>query len=151
MLTRVPLDGDVDAVTAEQRSLAVQRLDPRNGRMVDVVWLDAGADLPGRLILMLHHVVVDGVSLRLLSEDLASAWTDVQAGQPVSLATADTPLRQWADELRAATTGGTFAADEDYWLRGRRRRSRADDRQQAARPGGRRGRDRGQAGGARRR
>nr|WP_233165340.1 non-ribosomal peptide synthase/polyketide synthase [Mycobacterium sp. AT1] len=116
VLTTVPLDGNVDAVTAEQRSLAVQRLDPRNGRMVDVVWLDAGAELPGRLILMLHHVVVDGVSLRLLSEDLSSAWTDLQAGQPVSLATADTPLRQWADELRAATTGGTFAADEDYWL-----------------------------------
>lgn len=116
VLSRVPLIGDVDAVTAEQRSLAVRRLDPRGGRMVDVVWLDAGADLPGRLILMLHHVVVDGVSLRLLSDDLASAWTDVQAGQPVSLASTDTPLRQWADELRAATTGGTFAADEDYWL-----------------------------------
>ncbi|KAA0102330.1 non-ribosomal peptide synthetase [Mycolicibacterium sp. P1-18] len=117
VLLRVPLDGDADAVTAEQRSLAVARLDPRNGRMVDVVWLDAGADRPGRLILMLHHVVVDGVSLRLLGEDLAAAWANVSAGQPISLTKADNPLRQWSDELRAATADGTFAADEDHWLR----------------------------------
>ncbi|MGH3640745.1 MAG: amino acid adenylation domain-containing protein, partial [Mycobacterium sp.] len=76
VLRRISLDGDVDRITAEQRALAVTRLDPRAGRMFDVGWLDAGAEEPGRLILMVHHVVVDGVSLRLLSDDLRAAWSD---------------------------------------------------------------------------
>ncbi|MDT5176330.1 MAG: hypothetical protein QOJ95_528, partial [Mycobacterium sp.] len=116
VLSRVAVDGDdMDDVTLVERSRAAGRLDPRAGRMFDAVWLDAGPGRPGRLVLVVHHVVVDGVSLRLLAEDLQSAWSDVQEGRPVSLAKADCAFRQWSDELRSATRRGEFAADEDYW------------------------------------
>ncbi|WP_245592698.1 AMP-binding enzyme, partial [Actinomadura rifamycini] len=42
------------------------RLDPRAGAMVRAVWFDAGRDAPGRLLLVVHHLVVDGVSWRVL-------------------------------------------------------------------------------------
>ena len=115
--------------------------------MVDVVWLDAGADCPAASSWCVHHVVVDGVSLRLLSDDLASAWTDVasraagltrQRGHAVSAVGRRAACRHDGRHVRRRR--GLLAER-------RRRRSRADDRQQAARPGGRRGRHRGQAGG----
>ncbi|MET0475796.1 MAG: amino acid adenylation domain-containing protein, partial [Mycobacterium sp.] len=115
VLSRVPMDGDVERLTAEQRALAVQRLDPRAGRMFDAVWLDAGTSAPGRLILMVHHVIVDGVSLRLLGDDLRAAWSALSDGSTVSLAKADTSFREWSTRLRSAVTDGAFAADEQYW------------------------------------
>ncbi|MET0495431.1 MAG: amino acid adenylation domain-containing protein, partial [Actinoplanes sp.] len=59
-----------------------------------------------RLIVAVHHVVVDGVSLRVLAEDL-------RGGLPI--APAPTSYRQWATELTARTRAGAFDADLAYW------------------------------------
>ncbi|MFJ1747309.1 amino acid adenylation domain-containing protein [Streptomyces sp. NPDC088116] len=63
------------------------------GEMVRAVWFDAGPDAPGRLLLVLHHLVVDGVSWRILLPDLAAAV----AGQ--ELEPVGTSLRRWAEQL----------------------------------------------------
>ncbi|MCV7209473.1 non-ribosomal peptide synthase/polyketide synthase [Mycolicibacterium canariasense] len=112
ILTRI--DRSADQKAAHDR--AVAELDPAAGRMLNAVWLD-GAGEPGRLILVVHHVVIDGVSLRVLAEDLQSAWADITAGRPIAIAKPDTTFRQWATELRAACIRGDFATDEAYWLR----------------------------------
>ncbi|WP_237528336.1 hypothetical protein, partial [Streptomyces sp. SID337] len=49
---------------------AAGRLDPARGEMVRVVWVDAGLERPGQLIVLVHHLVVDGVSWRVLVPDL---------------------------------------------------------------------------------
>ncbi|MET0700178.1 MAG: amino acid adenylation domain-containing protein, partial [Mycobacterium sp.] len=116
VLHRVSAEGELDAAAAGAHAVAVSRLDPRAGRMLDVTWLDAGPETTGRLVLMVHHVVVDGVSLRLLAQDLATAWSALAAGDTVSLEKADTSFREWSEQLRSATTRGDFAADEQYWL-----------------------------------
>ena len=113
LLTRV--EGAADAAT--ERDHAVARLNPMSGRMLEAVWLDNGAEHAGTLILVVHHVVVDGVSLRVLAEDLQSAWNDVTAGRPIAIAKPDTSFRQWSAELRDACARGEFADDLDYWLR----------------------------------
>ena len=85
--------------------------------MIDVVWLDAGADRPGRLD--------PGGPPRRRRRRLAAAagrgpaaaWTTSQAGRPIALASADTSFRQWSDAAARGPAGGDFAADEDYWLR----------------------------------
>ncbi|HEV3295819.1 MAG TPA: amino acid adenylation domain-containing protein, partial [Streptosporangiaceae bacterium] len=71
---------------------AAGRLDPGGGVMVRVVWLDRGPELAGRVVLVAHHLVVDGVSWRVLDADLAAAYAaaggggdgPVLAGEPVS-------------------------------------------------------------------
>lgn len=108
VLKHVTVDGDIGRLAADEHALAVTRLDPREGRMFEAVWLDAGTDAPGRLILMAHHVVVDGVSLRLLAEDLA---LDSPPQKP------DTSFREWSAQLHAAVDRGEFAEDEAHWLR----------------------------------
>lgn len=78
---------------------AAARLDPRSGVMVQVVWFDAGEQRPGRLLLVVHHSVVDGVSLRILTEDLATAWRAVDAGTDPALPAVGTSLRSWSRGL----------------------------------------------------
>src|SRR5262249_10905129 len=61
-------------VISEQVAAAADRLDPWAGVMVQLVWFDAGPDAPGRLLVMAHHLAVDGVSWRILVPDLVAAW-----------------------------------------------------------------------------
>ena len=117
VVARVPLAGDVDQVTAEQRSLAVGRLDAAAGAMVQAVWLDAGEGRPGRLILVVHHIVVDGVSLRLLADDLRAWWSTLAQELAITPAPAETSFREWSTRLRDSVIDGAFADDEDHWLR----------------------------------
>ncbi|MGC9443286.1 condensation domain-containing protein, partial [Streptomyces sp. WG5] len=91
---RVPLadadaDADADAgadgvVVGEVRA-AVARLAPESGVVVQVVWFDAGPEVSGRLLVVVHHLAVDGVSWRVLLPDLRQAWESVAAGEPVRL------------------------------------------------------------------
>src|SRR4030067_759399 len=48
--------------------------------LVQAVWFDAGAGRAGRLLLVIHHLAVDGVSWRILVPDLAAAWGSIAAG-----------------------------------------------------------------------
>ncbi|MEU8001381.1 amino acid adenylation domain-containing protein [Catellatospora sp. NPDC049111] len=94
---------------------AGQRLDPTGGVMFQAVWLDAGADTPGHLLVMLHHLIVDGVTWRILLPDLAAAYADAAAGRLPRLAPIGTPLRAWAQQLTAAAEHPDRLAELDLW------------------------------------
>jgi len=67
--------------------------------MLQAVWFDAGPDFPGRLLLTIHHLVVDGVSWRILLPDLASAWAAIAAGKPPVIEPSPFSFRGWAERL----------------------------------------------------
>ncbi|TXS04579.1 amino acid adenylation domain-containing protein [Streptomyces sp. col6] len=73
VLTRVPADGDPRAAADAATAAARAAMDPRTGPMLRAVWVDAGRDRPGRLVLIAHHLVADGVSWRILLDDLRHA------------------------------------------------------------------------------
>ena len=79
------------ARVAEEAHAAELRLSPAAGVMVQAVWLDAGARAPGRLLLSIHHLVVDGVSWRILVPDLAAAWAACSRGETPSCRRAAPP------------------------------------------------------------
>ncbi|MEU4770263.1 non-ribosomal peptide synthase/polyketide synthase, partial [Actinosynnema sp. NPDC023794] len=90
---------------------AAAELSPPDGRLVRVVWFDAGPDRPGLLLLCLHHLVVDGVSWRILVPDLAEAWrTPGVALQPVG-----TSFRRWAQRLAEHADDPRTAAELPHW------------------------------------
>ncbi|MGW0811123.1 amino acid adenylation domain-containing protein [Nonomuraea sp. NPDC002799] len=98
LITRVPCAGDWRERAAAEIDAAAGRLDPGLGVMARFVWFDT-ADGPGRLGIVLHHLVVDGVSWRVLVPDLAAAWQRVRAGQAPELPPAGTSFRRWAHAL----------------------------------------------------
>ncbi|MGX7673493.1 amino acid adenylation domain-containing protein [Plantactinospora sp. DSM 117369] len=91
------------------------RLAPEAGVMLQAVWLDAGPDRAGRLVVVVHHAVVDGVSWRILLPDLAAAWTDVLAGRPPRLEPVGTPLRRWAELAHADAESAERTAELPLW------------------------------------
>jgi amino acid adenylation domain-containing protein/non-ribosomal peptide synthase protein (TIGR01720 family) len=94
LLRRVDVTGaDLAAAVEEHTEAAWQELFPEEGVLLRAVWFDAGPDRPGRLLLVAHHLLVDGVSWRILADDLARVWT---GGEPAPVGTS---LRRWATEL----------------------------------------------------
>ncbi|MEU6313624.1 amino acid adenylation domain-containing protein [Streptomyces sp. NPDC047014] len=83
--------GPLDACVA----LATEGLDPEDGVMLRAVWRRAAR----QLVLAAHHVVVDGVSWRIIMEDLATAWRRSAAHEPVELPSTGTSFRRWTQLL----------------------------------------------------
>ncbi|MGW6055208.1 amino acid adenylation domain-containing protein [Streptomyces sp. NPDC055189] len=110
------LDGEAlaEAVASGGR-VAQSELAPSRGRMVRAVWFDAGRDVPGQLLLVLHHLVVDGVSWRILLPDLAAAWEAVSAGRPVELEPVGTSFRRWSALLADEAKSDRRSAELPYW------------------------------------
>ncbi|MFC7386600.1 non-ribosomal peptide synthetase [Sphaerisporangium rhizosphaerae] len=89
----------VRAVVAEEGEIARSSLSPAAGAMVNAVWFDAGPGRPGLLLLVLHHLAVDGVSWRILVPDLQAAWEALAGGGRPVLDPVPTSFRHWAHTL----------------------------------------------------
>ena len=99
-----------DACEAAQRSL-----DLAAGPLLRAVLLQL-ADGQQRLLLVAHHLVVDGVSWRILLEDLQLAYQQAAEGQAPAFAPRTTSFKHWAERLQAQALGGALSAHADYWL-----------------------------------
>ncbi|UIJ62053.1 amino acid adenylation domain-containing protein [Amycolatopsis acidiphila] len=94
---------------------AVDRLDPAGGVMAQFVWFDAGSAVPGRLVIALHHFVIDGVSWRILLPDLATAWEAVRQGARSALPEVGTSARRWAHALADEAVAEGRVGELEFW------------------------------------
>ncbi|HZS23170.1 MAG TPA: amino acid adenylation domain-containing protein, partial [Pseudonocardiaceae bacterium] len=111
---------DVDAggwrPAMARAALAAQvSLDITTGPLLHAVLFDLGAGQRPWLFIAIHHLVVDGVSWRILLGDLESAYQQARAGHPVVLEPASIPFTQWAHRLVDHVRAGAFDDDLRYW------------------------------------
>jgi non-ribosomal peptide synthase protein (TIGR01720 family) len=92
------------------------RLDPAAGVMIQVVWFDAGLEQSGRLLLVIHHLAIDGVSWRILIPDLKQAWEAVVAGRQPELGAKSSSFRRWAGELTAEAQNLERVKELPLWI-----------------------------------
>ncbi|MFF8275866.1 amino acid adenylation domain-containing protein [Streptomyces lateritius] len=103
---------EADAETETEAAAARDRLRPEAGVMVQAVWWEPDAsDVSGRLVLVIHHLVVDGVSWRVLCADLAAAWRGERTPP------AGTSPRAWSELLRAYARREETVRQADDWAR----------------------------------
>ncbi|WP_030799834.1 non-ribosomal peptide synthetase [Streptomyces sp. NRRL S-337] len=113
----LPDPAALERTVAAQAEAARARLDPRAGVMLQAVLLGQGPDGTGRLLLLAHHTVVDGVSWRILLADLRSACEAVEAGERPEPAQVPTSYRRWASLLARESRAGRRIAELDHWQR----------------------------------
>ncbi|WP_027927250.1 non-ribosomal peptide synthetase [Amycolatopsis benzoatilytica] len=106
---------ELAGLVARESELARRELDPDAARMIRLVWFDNG-DAPGRLLIIAHHLVVDGVSWRVLLPDLAEAWAAVRAATRPQLQPVHTSLRRWAKLLADAAVRERWTSQLRFWL-----------------------------------
>lgn len=93
---------------------AQRSLDLAAGPLLRAVAIDAD-DAGWRLLLVVHHLVVDGVSWRVLLEDLASAYRQAALGQPPALPPASASYQEWARQLQQHAHDDAVRAELPYW------------------------------------
>ncbi|MFD3919673.1 amino acid adenylation domain-containing protein [Streptomyces sp. NPDC058595] len=118
---RVPagtLSGDaLLRLLSDETARAKTELDVRDGRMVRVVWFDAGPDTPGRLLFMANHLACDGVSWRVVVPDLIAAYEDAAAGRGLAPRPVETSLRHWSRALDEQARTPERRAELPLWER----------------------------------
>lgn len=114
---------DLSSVSPPERSDAVRRradelqrsLNLEAGPLLRVAYFGFGADQPGRLLAIIHHLVVDPVSWRILLEDLVNAYEALARGEPALLPAKTTPFKEWAKRLREYAASDRARAQIGYW------------------------------------
>jgi len=101
----------------EARDRALDALDPAAGVLVQVVFFDRGPSVAGRILVVVHHLVVDGVSWRIIVPDLAAAVAKARRGESAAVDPAGTSFRDWATALAAASDSERIAASWPAWQR----------------------------------
>ncbi|TDB94959.1 amino acid adenylation domain-containing protein, partial [Nonomuraea longispora] len=105
----------LQALVAAESDAAAGRLDPDAGRITEVVWFDRGPDRQGRLLIVVHHLAIDGVSWRILVDDLRQAWDAVAAGERPALDPVGTSLRAHARALNESAAQAARLAEFEHW------------------------------------
>jgi amino acid adenylation domain-containing protein/non-ribosomal peptide synthase protein (TIGR01720 family) len=78
---------------------------------------DLGEEESNRLLLVIHHLVVDAVSWRILLEDLETAYGQVSLGSDIQLPPKTTSFRQWAQRLTEYAQTKAVESEMEYWLK----------------------------------
>jgi hypothetical protein len=90
-------------------------LDLAGGPLLRIVHFRRGPGGPDRLLIAIHHLVVDAVSWRILLEDLQTAYLALLEGRAPRLAPKTTSFRQWATRLVEHARSSALQTEAEYW------------------------------------
>ncbi len=115
---------DLSALAQEPRAAALAQsaaelqgsLELGRGPLLRMALFDLGPDEAGRLLWMIHHLAVDGVSWRVLLEDFDRVYRQIERGEQVALPGKTESFRSWAGRLAALARSPALSEELAYWL-----------------------------------
>jgi amino acid adenylation domain-containing protein/thioester reductase-like protein/non-ribosomal peptide synthase protein (TIGR01720 family) len=115
---------DLSSLSPENQKLTIEAttnqlqtsLNLSQGELVQVALFNLGVDKPMRLLLIIHHLVVDGVSWRVLLEDLQTAYEHLSRNESVHLPAKTTSFKEWAEKLQEYASSSALQSELKYWL-----------------------------------
>ncbi len=99
------------AATALQESLHLSR-----GPLWRVAYLNLGARRPGRLLLLFHFLVADGVSWAIFIDELQALYAHLAQGRPLQLPPARPSFKTWAERLEKLARSESLQDEASVWL-----------------------------------
>ncbi|OUL22221.1 hypothetical protein BV378_25390 [Nostoc sp. RF31YmG] len=118
-ITRLDLSGQ-SAAEQEQAvtSIATElqaSLNLSDGPLMRIVYFDLGQYKLAKLLIIIHHLVVDGISWRILLEDLQTVYQQLSQGQEIQLPGKTTAFKQWAEKLSEYAQALELESKLPYW------------------------------------
>ncbi|GBD91967.1 linear gramicidin synthase subunit B [bacterium BMS3Abin04] len=90
-------------------------LDIINGPVIKIVYYKVGRS-ESRILIIVHHLVIDGISWRILIEDLITAYNLLIANKKVILPPKSTSFKAWAEFINEFADSEVIKKEKDYWL-----------------------------------
>jgi amino acid adenylation domain-containing protein/non-ribosomal peptide synthase protein (TIGR01720 family) len=108
---------DEDITTLETRAAELQQsLDLTNGPVLRCALFQSNNGEAARLLIIIHHLVVDGISWRVLLEDLQTAYGQLERGRDVSLPAKTVSWQAWSQRIVEYAASNAVLAQADFWL-----------------------------------
>jgi non-ribosomal peptide synthase protein (TIGR01720 family) len=123
---------DLSGLASDEQRLAIRtraqelqtRLKLELGPLMRSALFHRGPDIPAQLLMVIHHLVVDGVSWRIILEDLQTAYEQVERGERIALPAKTSSFKQWMERLtQYARTSSGLQREREYWQRQKRQAS----------------------------
>jgi amino acid adenylation domain-containing protein/non-ribosomal peptide synthase protein (TIGR01720 family) len=116
---------DLSSVPAAERESALESttselqasLNFTEGPLIRVALFDFGDNQPNRLLIVIHHLAVDGISWRILLEDLQQIYQQLSQEEAVKLPPKTFSFKQWSESLREYACSERLQQERDYWMR----------------------------------
>ncbi len=116
---------DLSGVVSGEQLAAMNRLadevhsglDLGCGSLLRGVLFTRGEGRPPCLFLAAHHLVVDGVSWRIMLDDLETVYHQLARGEPVRLGPKTTSFRDWAHRLAEHVAAGGLDHEVEHWVK----------------------------------
>jgi NRPS condensation-like uncharacterized protein len=68
-----------------------------------------------RLLIVIHHLVIDGISWRILFEDIETLNRQYKKGEPLKLPLKTDSFKVWSEKLSRYANSKTFLQEKAYW------------------------------------
>ncbi|OUL26113.1 non-ribosomal peptide synthetase [Nostoc sp. 106C] len=115
---------DLSALPEIEQKIAIEKtaaelqtsLNLSDGPLVKFALFDLGAETSNRLLIIIHHLAVDGLSWRILLEDLQTAYQQVSQGEAIHLPNKTTSFPEWACRLQEYAQSAILKQEFNYWL-----------------------------------
>jgi fengycin family lipopeptide synthetase B len=113
-LSAVP-DSELGAAIEREGTAIQSTIDLTEGPLMLVMYMDCGPARAGRLLVVIHHIVTDGVSTRVLLDDLLRGYQQLQTGAALQLPPKTTPFSTWTTHLHAYAQSPELLAAFEAW------------------------------------
>ena len=115
---------DLSTLPSEKQESAIQAkiaelqssLNLSEGPIARVAFFDLGVQKPSRLLIVAHHLAVDGFSWLILLEDLEKAIAQLSQGKIIQLPPKTTSFKQWSYRVQEYAKSAILQQEKAYWL-----------------------------------
>ena len=104
-----------DQVLTEKATSIQSSIDLENGPLMKIGLFHLKES--DRLLIVIHHLVVDGISWRVLFEDLEKLYQQHKEGQPFNLSFKTTSFKEWSHKLSDYANSKQALREVDYWTK----------------------------------
>ncbi len=114
-LSALPHQKQEEDITAVAEKLQTS-LNLSTGELLKVVLFQLGANQAIQLLIIIHHLAVDGVSWRILLEDISTAYQQLKSGESIQLPAKTNSFQDWAIKLLEYGQSAAVKSELEYWL-----------------------------------
>ncbi|MFL6662992.1 MAG: condensation domain-containing protein, partial [Rhizobacter sp.] len=100
----------LEAIGAAQSGLDIER-----GPLWALTWLQGPTLAESRLLLVAHHLVIDGISWSILLQDLSDTYLRLKSNAGARLPLKTSSAKAWTEAWRSRLSRDALRVDRDYW------------------------------------
>jgi amino acid adenylation domain-containing protein/non-ribosomal peptide synthase protein (TIGR01720 family) len=114
-LEDTPFGGE-ERTVEKYATLFQESINITKGPLMIIAYLNFGLQRPGRLILIVNHLVIDGNSIATLIKDLQTSYKQLRRGNAINLPEKSISIKEWAELIHEYLLSERYLQTIDYWL-----------------------------------